>query len=51
MQWNETAQKWLMNLHGKLIYDFWDCGTIQAAFEGLDKKQTKKFEITIKPED
>ena len=50
MQWNETAQKWLMHLHGKFVYDFWDCPTIQAAFKGLDKKQTEKFEIIIRPE-
>ena len=51
MKWNETAQKWFMDWNQKFIYDFFDCGTIQAAFEGLDKKETKKFEITIKPED
>lgn len=49
MQWNEIAQKWLMHLHDQFVYDFWDCSTVQVAFEGLDKSVIKRFEVTIKP--
>ena len=47
MKWNQTSQKWLMSLKDRFIYDFWDCGTMQVAFERLDKTKANKFRITI----
>ena len=49
MQWNEPLQKWLMH-HARnkiLIYDFFDCGNVRLAFEGLNKEKAERYRIVI----
>lgn len=49
MEWNECQQMWLMKLHfnNQLLYDFHDCGTVRAAFRGLDKEKPQVYKIVI----
>jgi len=48
MLWNDHHQKWLMiNSDDKLIYDFFDCRTVNETFEFLNKTKASQYKITV----
>ncbi|MCK5590614.1 MAG: hypothetical protein KAI72_01540 [Candidatus Pacebacteria bacterium] len=49
MTWNKANQKWLMTVRGFFVFDFWNCGTLNTVFKGLDKKNPKEYDVIIKP--
>jgi hypothetical protein len=45
MRWADP--KWLMEMGGFFIFDFWNCGTVNKVFPHLNKEIPQKYKITV----
>ena len=49
MKWCEASQQWFMYMKDRFIMKFPDCDNMHRIFKGLDKNESKDYDIKVKP--